>query len=166
MRILLDTNVVLDLFLAREPFVSAASSIFSMVERSEVDGLLCATTLTTVDYLLGRSLPRSEVRTTMRRLLDLFDVAAVNRAVLEAAWASAMTDFEDAVLAEAAHYASAERIVTRNPADFGQSPVLVLDPSEFLTQFGGDGATNAEDGDDRTGEEAGDDTTDHDAGSR
>ncbi len=134
MRILVDTNVVLDLLLAREPFVHEASKIFAMVERGEVEGLLCATTLTTVDYLLGQSLSQKETREAIRQLLNLFDVATVNRVVLSAAADSAMRDFEDAVLAQSADHSGAERIVTRNTADFKESPVVAIDPSEFLAQ--------------------------------
>lgn len=135
MRILVDTNVVLDLLLSREPFVHQAAEIFTMVERSEIEGLLCATTLTTVDYLLGQSLSKDKTRSAIRRLLSLFEVAAVNRVVLEAASESPMRDFEDAVLAESASHAGAERIVTRNTSDFTKSPVTALDPAEFLAQF-------------------------------
>ncbi|MGF1615493.1 MAG: PIN domain-containing protein [Gammaproteobacteria bacterium] len=135
MRILVDTKVVLDLLLGREPFVQDAAAIFAMVERSEVEGLLCATTFTTVDYLLGQSLSEHEARSAIRRLLRLFEAAAVNRVVLEAASESPMHDFEDAVLAASASYAGAQRIATRNTADFTESPVVAVDPSEFLAQL-------------------------------
>jgi len=134
-KILVDTNVVLDLLLAREPFVRDAARIFAMVERAEVDAFLCATTLTTVDYLLGQSFPEDAVRTAIRRLLSLFEIAAVNRVVLDAASEGQMHDFKDAVLAESASHSGAERIITRNTPDFAASPVVALDPSEFLAQF-------------------------------
>lgn len=121
--------------MGREPFVQDAAAIFAMVERSEVEGLLCATTLTTVDYLLGQSLSEDESRSAIRRLLSLFEVAAVNRVVLDAASKSPMRDFEDAVLAASASHAGTERIVTRNTSDFTESLVVALDPSEFLAQF-------------------------------
>ena len=105
-----------------------------MVEQGEVEGLLCATTVTTVDYLLGRSLSKPKTRGTIRRLLSLFEVAAVNRVVLAEAVECSMRDFEDAVLAYAAYHSSAERIVTRNTPDFTASPVTAIDPSEFLAQ--------------------------------
>lgn len=143
MRILIDTNVVLDLLLGREPFARETAAIFAMVERSEIEGLLCATTLTTVDYLLGRSSSEDEARSAIRRLLSLFEIASVNRLVLEAALESPMRDFEDAVLAGSASHASAERGVTRNTADFKESPVVAVDPAEFLAQFPpGDPAAN------------------------
>jgi hypothetical protein len=67
--------------------------------------------------------------------LSLFEIAAVNRVVLEVASQSPMHDFEDAVLAESASHAGADRIVTRNTSDFLESPVVAVDPMEFLVQF-------------------------------
>jgi predicted nucleic acid-binding protein len=134
-RILVDTNVVLDLLLARKPFVSDAAKIFTMVERGSVEGFLCATTLTTIDYLLGQSLSERDAREAVRKLLSLFEVASVNRVVLTAAIESSMRDFEDAVLAQSANHSGVERIVTRNTSDFSQSPVIAVDPPEFLAQL-------------------------------
>jgi hypothetical protein len=105
-----------------------------MVERSELEGRLCATTVTSVDYLPGRSLSESKTRGAIRRLLSLFEVTAVNRVVLTAAVECSMRDFEDAVLTHSASYSSAEQIVTRNTPDFTDSPITAIDPSEFLAQ--------------------------------
>lgn len=135
MRILVDTNVVLDLLLARKPFVSDAARIFTMVERGSVEGVLCATTFTTIDYLLGQSLSEFEAREAVWKLLSLFEVAPVNRVVLAAAIESSMRDFEDAILAQSANHSGIERIVTRNTSDFSQSPVIAIDPPEFLAQL-------------------------------
>jgi len=104
MRILINTNVVLDLLLARKAFIHDAARIFAKVELGEVEGLLCATTLTTIDYLLGQTLSRQDTRKAIRQLLNLFEVAAVNRIVLAAAADSSMLDFEDAVLAQSANH--------------------------------------------------------------
>ena len=135
MKILLDTNVVLDLLLDRSPFSDSAARVFSLVENSEVEAALCATTVTTIDYFLSRSLPRDASKKALQRLLELFEVAPVNRSVLEEALQSRMIDFEDAVLSYAAHLVGATAVVTRNAKDFRHSPVKALDPSEFLSVF-------------------------------
>lgn len=62
MRVIVDTNVVLDVLLDREPFVKAAVDVFCLVEEPRIDAYLCATTITTIDYLLIQSLPASEAR--------------------------------------------------------------------------------------------------------
>lgn len=132
MKILVDTNVVLDVLLAREPFADAASRVFALVEESEMEGFLCATTVTTVDYLLERALPSAEARSALRSLLDLFEIAPVNRSVLEQALRSPIADFEDAVLVSSAQLVSADAITTRNLSDFKKSPVPVFDPPAWL----------------------------------
>lgn len=129
---IIDTNVVLDVLLARDAFVGNAARIFSLVERAEVEGCLCATTITTVDYLLGQSLSRRDARQALRQLIGIFEIAAVNRSVIEGALRSAIVDFEDAVMAEAGRLAGAEAVVTRNVKDFQKGALKAVDPAEFL----------------------------------
>ena len=51
MKIVFDTNIILDVLLIREPFAQMSINLFDAVVSKEVDGYLCATTLTTIDYL-------------------------------------------------------------------------------------------------------------------
>ena len=132
---ILDTNVVLDVLLEREPFVKSAVDIFCLVEESRIDAFLCATTITTIDYLLTQSLPTSNARDALRKIISLFEIATVNRPVIERALGSKIHDFEDAVLDEAGNMAGVDSIVTRNPKDFSGSALKVFEPTEFLAQF-------------------------------
>ena len=132
MKILFDTNVILDASLRRLPFVEQAEQLMALVEKSRLHGCLCATTLTTIDYLLKRSMDRKRARKQIHTLVALFEVAPVNRAVIEAALENNMTDFEDAVLAESARRAGADGIVTRNERDFRRCPLRVYASTELL----------------------------------
>ena len=132
MRIVLDTNVVLDLLLDRADFADRAQAIFSEVENGAHTGLLCATTMTTVHYLASKSSGRTAARRQIARLLQLFEIAPVNRAVLEAATNGPIADFEDAVLCEAALHAQAGAIITRNARDFRKARLPVFTPTEWL----------------------------------
>ena len=135
MRVLVDTNVVLDVLLARQPFVAAAAEVFGLVEHSRIEGLLCATTITTIDYLLTRAMPRPAARQALQKILKLFEIAPVNRAVLEEALRSKVADFEDAVLEQAGRVAGAAVIVTRNQPDFRLASLKVLGPDELLASL-------------------------------
>ena len=137
MRVIVDTNVVLDVLLNREPFVKAAVDVFCLVEESRIDAFLCATTITTIDYLLTQFLPASKARDTLRRLISLFEIATVNRPVIERAIGSKIRDFEDAVLDESGQMAGVDSVVTRNTKDFAGSTLNVFDPNEFLAQTNG-----------------------------
>ena len=132
MRVIVDTNVVLDVLLARRPFVESASRVFALVEQSRIEASLCATTVTTVDYLLTQSLSRDEGRQALRGLLELFEIAPVNRSVIEKALQSKIEDFKDAVLEQAGCLVGAEAIITRNTKDFRKSSIKALDPTELL----------------------------------
>ncbi len=75
MRVLVDTNVVLDVLLDRKPFAEAATQVFALVEESKIEGFLCATTVTTIDYLLAQALVPAKAREALHRLLNLFEIA-------------------------------------------------------------------------------------------
>ena len=124
--------MVLDLLLAREPFVQSAAKIFALTEQSELESYLCATTVTTIDYLLSQVLEKSEARAALHRLLELFEIAPVNRPVIEEALGSRIKDFEDAVIEQAAHLVGAQAIISRDAKGFKHSIVTVLDPAELL----------------------------------
>jgi len=134
-RALVDTNVVLDVLLARSSFVGASAAVFGLIEHSRIEGLLCATTITTVNYLLRQALPSHAARKALQKLLELFEIAPVNRVVLEEALKSNLSDFEDAVLDQAGRLAGAEAVVTRNQRDFRQAALKVLGPDELLASF-------------------------------
>lgn len=128
---LFDTNVVLDVLLDREPFATIGAHLFSHVERGVLPGCLCATTVTTVHYLTEKALGAEEARLKIRNLIRLFEVAPVNRVILEAALVSRLADFEDAVMHEAAVHVGAQGIVTRDPAGFKGARLPVYTPDEL-----------------------------------
>ncbi len=133
MRVLVDTNVVLDVLLDREPFAEAATQIFALVEECRIEGFLCATTVTTIDYLLAQALVPAKAHEALHRLLSLFEIAPVNRPVLEQALRSEISDFEDAVLEQAGRLVGADVVVTRNVKDFQRSTITVFDPLELIS---------------------------------
>ncbi len=118
MNVLFYTNVILDVLLDREPFSTDAATLLAKVERAEIIGVACATTITTIHYLSTKILGPEAAFRHIESLLALFVIAPVNRLVLENAFAAKFSDFEDAVLHEAAVHAGAQHIVTRNLADF------------------------------------------------
>ena len=135
MKVLFDTNIILDLLLDRKPFSEYASSLMSRVERSEIDGFLCATTITTIHYLLTKYLDKKKSIESIHSIMALFEIAPVNRLVIENALVSKFSDFEDSVLHESARHAAAEYIITRNITDFKKSKMPVFTPGEFLNML-------------------------------
>lgn len=132
MKILLDTNIILDLLMDRMPFADAAAELFSMVEEGTITGYLCATTITTIYYLVAKEVGAPRAQEEIKKLLKLFDVAPVNRHILESALVTECSDFEDAVIYEAAFHIGAEAIVTRNQRDFKKSRIPVYSSEEMV----------------------------------
>ena len=135
MRLVLDTNVVLDVLLEREGFVEPASRLFALAEAHLLEGVVCATTVTTLDYLISKAHGRRAAHAALSDLLDLFDVAPVDRETLRRALDAPFADFEDAVLHEAARAQGADAIVTRDIRDFRKGDLPAWLPAEAVARL-------------------------------
>lgn len=131
MKILFDTNVVLDVLLSRAPHSTVATQLFSAVEQKRIQGYLCATTLTTIDYLATKAVGKAQAKVAICALLELFSIAEVNQQTLKAATFSDFSDFEDAVLYHAGVYAGVDGFVTRNGKDFKAATHPIYTPVEL-----------------------------------
>lgn len=132
MKLLLDTNVILDVMLERQPFVEHATILLSKIENGIVEGYLCATTLTTLEYLLKKELGDKKAKPLLKTLLTLFDITAVNRLVIESALSSNFDDFEDAVLYESALHSNLQGIVTRDKKGFKKAKLATYSSEEIV----------------------------------
>ena len=132
MKILFDTNVILDVLLDREPYSNVASKLLSLVEKGELKGLLGATTVTTLFYLASKVAGKAKARVEINKLLSIFEIAPVNQTVLIEAIKSKFNDFEDAVLHESAKQSNAQGIVTRNSKDFQKATLSIYNPEELF----------------------------------
>ena len=133
MKILLDTNIVLDLLLEREPFVDFAEEIFVMIEEQKIEGFLCPTSITTIYYLLNKNLDKKRCNDAMKTLLSLFNIIELNKKILLKSLENSGVDFEDSVIYTSASFADIDIIITRDKKGFKNSKVKVLSPSEFLS---------------------------------
>ena len=131
-RLLLDTNVVLDVLLDRQPHVTASAAVCAAVEIGKAEGLLAAHAVTTIHYLLSRQLGEAGAWQSLRAILKLFSIAPVDGSVLQQAIQSSGQNFEDSVTAAAAHASGCDLIVTRDPKGFRRSPIPALDPARAL----------------------------------
>ena len=131
MKVLFDTNIVLDVLLNREPFVELSVGLLSLVEEKVIKGYLCATTITTIDYLITKSQNRKTARDELSKLLGMFQICSVNEQVLQLALNSKFNDFEDAVQFYSGVCNSVDSIVTRNTKDYKETQIPVYTPLEL-----------------------------------
>ena len=141
MKILLDTNIVLDVLMDRMPFSDDAVELFSKVEDGTIIGYLCSTTITTVYYLASKTLGTPRAQEEIKKLLNLFEVSPVNRQVLESALVVDFSDFKDAVIHEAACLVGADAIVTRNQKDYKKSRISVYSSEEMARILASQGSS-------------------------
>ena len=131
MKILFDTNIILDVLLNRAPFVELSTNLVSSVENRMIEGYLCATTITTLDYLIAKSRNRETARIEIQKLLALFQIADVNSTVLSMSINSSFTDFEDAVQYFSGKCSKVNGLVTRNTKDYKQAILPIYTPDEL-----------------------------------
>ena len=137
-RILIDTNVVLDVLLDRQPHAERSAAIWKAIETGTSEGLLTAHAITTLHYLIQKELGATKARRVISEILRVFRVAAVDGSVIEEALRLSLADFEDAVTAAAARVSECNYIVTRDPKGFRGSPVRPLAPEAALPLLGMD----------------------------
>lgn len=132
MRILIDTNIILDYVLERQPFHAEAEEIVLRVAKQDFAGYVSSITPINV-YYTGRKLKgKDHTIKAVRRLLRLFEVCAADKRVLQRAFTANFNDYEDAVQHECAIAENLDAIVTRNTKDYKNSAVQVYSPTEFL----------------------------------
>ncbi len=136
MRVLIDTNIVLDFLLQREPFFQDADLLFQAIDAGQVIGYVTATTLTDIFYI-SRKHTRSveHARQTVSETLTAMVICPIDRAVLELAFNSGLVDFEDAVQIFGAVAQGLDVILTRDSKGFLSSPIPVLSVQDLLQQL-------------------------------
>jgi len=131
MRLLLDTNIIIDIITKRKGY-EASLQILKCCEINIADGFVTATTVTDLMYILRKHISPEGVRDVVQKLLVVIDVAGVLKSDISAAFLSGMKDFEDAVQASCAGRIKADYIVTRNAKDFAESPVSAILPEKAI----------------------------------
>lgn len=132
MRILLDSDVILDLVLSRQPHFADAHSIFLAIARNEFLAFASAIAVLNVNYFAEKENGRAFALIEIGKLLSLISVCPTDESMLKNALTSPVTDYEDAVQCESAMAMNLDGIITRNAKDFEKSPIPVYSPCEFL----------------------------------
>ena len=132
--VLIDTDVILDVFLDREPHNELSKAVMVSLGLKRFHGHITATIVVNVFYHVRKHLGKETAIQCVRDLLntDEIEIQTIDKRILTIALDSGMTDFEDAVQAMAADIAGLDFIVTRNIRDFRNSPVPFVSPEELL----------------------------------
>lgn len=132
MRVLLDTNVVLDFVLIRQPFFIEADEIFKRLKNSEFEAFVSAITPINVFYTTRKEKDKPTAFIAVEELLILVQIARSTNQIYQSALLLNFTDYEDAVQHECAVAENLDAIVTRNTKDYKNASVKVYSLTEFL----------------------------------
>lgn len=133
MRILIDTNVILDILQKREPFFADSYRALRKAIESDSECLLSASAATDIFYMLRKALGSAQqAKEQIEQLAQLVSFADVQGMDIHTALMREMPDFEDAVVDAVAERNGASYILTRNIKDFAGSVVPAILPVDFL----------------------------------
>jgi predicted nucleic acid-binding protein len=131
MRVLIDTNIVLDFLQEREPFVENAARLFERIDTGEIEGFIAATTITNIYYIIRRVAGAVVAQNAITQVLADLNICTVDRDVLEQALTLNFQDFEDAVQYACAVVNHIDAIVTRDASGFVSAEIPVVLPEEL-----------------------------------
>ena len=135
MKVLIDTNIILDVLCKRPKFYEDSAKIFKMCEVKEITGVISALSVPNIIYIMRKELDEEKTREILDTLFLIFTVADLKADDLKRASEMKFKDYEDAVQSACAFRVNADYIITRNIKDFEQSRVSVIKPSEFLKKI-------------------------------
>lgn len=135
MKVLLDTNTVLDVFLVRQPWFAEASRVWDAHRMAQITAYIAAFSVPTIFYVLRRQTDLAHAHDAVGICLASFEVVPVQRTTLEAACRLPGTDFEDNLQLACAVEAQLDAIVTRDPGGFPGATMPILTPADLLTRL-------------------------------
>ena len=136
MKLIFDSNVVMDVLAERQPFVDASEEAMAKAALIGYPIAITANTVTDLFFLLRKHFTdAAKTREVLEKMVSAVQILDTTSEICLAAFKSPVADFEDAVLVETAIRWSADFIVTRNTRDFGASPIKAVTPDEMLVML-------------------------------
>jgi predicted nucleic acid-binding protein len=133
--VLIDLNILLDVFQKREPFYENSVRVLAIVESGLIKGYISAHSITTLYYLYQKGRSVSDAKAIITNILQFLLIAPTDQNTIEQALNLDIKDFEDAVQMIAAIQCKADCLVTRNPKDFQPSLLPIMQPVDYLSSI-------------------------------
>ncbi len=132
-KLLIDTNIIIDLLAKREPFYTEAAMLFTLADKQKLTLCVSALSFANVNYILLQSKKSEEAKQILRKLKLIVDVLSLDEKIIGLALNdNEFRDFEDALQYYSAIESSAEIIITRNLKDFQKVKLPVMSAAQYL----------------------------------
>ena len=135
MKVLIDTNVIVDVALEREPFYAESDRILTLAEEAQIQGYVSASTFSDLYYIIRRDKGRDWTLEFLRQLATFCQVATVDNSVISIALTCNFKDFEVAIQYSTAVINLIDAIVTRNPRDFPVNIPRIVTPNQLIQEL-------------------------------
>ena len=135
MKILLDTNVLMDVVANRRPWVDDALVLFELANQKKLSLFATDCSFVNIAYITRKLFAKEELYSLLEELREFVHVVEMGETVIDDAIRSQWNDFEDCTQYFAAKREHVDFIITRNEKDFAQSDIPVLSPHSFLLKF-------------------------------
>lgn len=132
-QVLIDTDIILDFFFDRQPFLKNAAKVITLCETKKVIGFVTPVIISNVYYLLSQKAKQEKVIEKLKLLLNIIEVLIIDKTSVQIALNSEFKDFEDALQNYAAEVNGfIDIIITKNKKDYKNSKLAIMNPEEFL----------------------------------
>ena len=135
MKILIDTNVILDVLCNRKEFVDDSAKVFKLCEVKKLTGYISALSIPNIVYIMKKELDEEKIREVIEKLSLVFNIVDLKGDDLKKATTLDFSDYEDAVQSQQVMRIKADYIVTRNIKDYNNSKVMAIKPAELLERI-------------------------------
>ena len=135
MRLLFDTNIILDIALKRAPHFMDSATVLKKIDNKTHFGFITATTITDIYYIAKKEKGHSIAIEYISNLIQFIEIIGIDKAIILESLSNKVTDFEDAIQSSASRFNHIDFIITRNTKDFVNSEVKALTPGELLNQL-------------------------------
>lgn len=135
MKILIDTNVILDVLCNRQDFVNDSLKVFKYCEANQITGYISALSIPNIVYIMRKELDSEKIKEILTTLTSIFTVVDLRETDLLKAADLDFSDYEDALQIVCAARAKVNYIVTRNIKDFRNSTIPAVKPSELFDRI-------------------------------
>ena len=135
MKVLIDTNVILDVLCNRKMFVEDSLKIFKLSEAKQIEGYISALSIANIIYIMKKELSHMNEKKILEMLSHIFNIIELNGQDLMEACNLQFNDYEDGIHCQEASRIKADYIITRNIKDYKNSVIMPISPAEFTRQF-------------------------------
>ena len=135
MKVIVDTNILIDFLAAREPFAEEAMALFQLADNDEIELMVSDLTIINTIYILRRMhYGLSEIYDSLDNIRPLLTITSMGATVVDRCLQHRSDDFEDEMQYFSAIDANADYIITRNKKDFDFGDSAVMTPQEFFKE--------------------------------